>query len=184
MRSPHSLAGVRAARVALALAGALLGGLGLVGCGQANPSVVAYVDDTAITQHQLDEAVAGASQTLEQGQQVSPQAVINVLIQGQVAAAIAAQDKIVISDADRDAVLAGSNVESLTAVPAAKPLAYDLADQQIVAKKLGPEAYLDRLAQQKVVLNPRYGVLDPQQKVIQGDDSAALARPAAPTPGP
>lgn len=185
MRSPNPpVAGRARPRFVVALAGVLLSGAGLTGCGQANPSVVAYVDGTAITQQQLDEAVTGVGQGLQEGQQVSPQAVVNVLIHGEIAAKIAAQEQIAISDADRDAVLTGSNLESLTAIPAARPVAYDVADQQIVAQKLGSQAYLDRLAQQQVTLNPRYGVLDPQQKVIQGDESAALARPAAPTPVP
>ena len=47
----------------------------VAGCANANPSVAAYVDGTAISQTQLDEAVAGVGQTVDQGQQVSPQAV-------------------------------------------------------------------------------------------------------------
>lgn len=154
------------------------------GCGQASPSVVAYVDGTVITQTQLDEAVAGVSSTVEEGQQVSPQAVVNVLVHGVIAERIASQDGITIRDADRDAVLKGSNLESLLAVPAARPIAYDLADQEIVAQKLGPQAYLDRVAQQDVTLNPRYGVLDPAQKLIVSDQSGSLAKPASPSPAP
>ena len=185
MRLFNRVVGGRArSRFVGAFAVAVLCGLGLSGCGQANPSVVAYVDGTAIDQQRLQDAVAGVAQGLQPGQQVSPQAVVNVLIHGEIAHHIAAQDGIVISDSDRNAALAGSNLESLTAIPAARPVAFDVADQQIVAKKLGSQAYLDRVAQQQVVLNPRYGVLDPQQKLIQGDGSAALAEPASPTPQP
>lgn len=165
--------------------GALLLALGgLSACGQASPSVVAYVGGTAITQTQLDEAVTGVSSTVEEGQQVSPQAVVNVLVHGIIAERIASQDGIAITDADRDAVLKGSNLESLLAVPAARPIAYDVADQEIVAQKLGSQVFLDRVAQQDVTLNPRYGVLDPAQKLILSDQSGSLAKPAGPSPAP
>jgi hypothetical protein len=68
-------------------------------------------------------------------------------------------------------------------VPAGRPVAYDVADQQIVSGKLGSQAYLAAVAQQSVTLNPRFGVLDPAQKTIINDKSASLARPVAtPTP--
>lgn len=177
MRPSPRRAGARTAALLLVLGG-------MTACGQASPSVVAYVGRTAISQTQLDEAVAGVSSTVEEGQQVSPQAVANVLVHGVIAERIAGQEGIAISDADRDAVLKGSNLESLLAVPAARPIAYDVADQQIVAQKLGPQAYLDRVAQQDVTLNPRYGVLDPAQKLIVSDQSGSLAKPASPSPAP
>lgn len=182
---PAQLSAVRGrARVRLGAAAAVTLGLALTGCGQANPSVVAYVGGTTISQAQLDEAVAGVSQTVEPGQQVSPQAVANVLVHGVIAERVAAQENVAISDADRDTILQGSNLEPLLAVPAAKPVAYDLADQEIVSAKIGSQAYLERVGQQQVTLNPRYGVLDPQQKLIVADRSASLAKPAAPTPQP
>lgn len=180
MRPLHRAARVRFAVPAVVLAGLL----GLSACGQANPAVVAYVDGTEITQQQLDDAVGGVKETLQEGQQVSPQAVVNVLVQGVIAERIAAQDGIAITDAQRDAVIKGSNLEPLLAVPAAKPVAYDAADQELVAQKLGSQGYLDRVAQQKVTLNPRYGVLDPQQKLIVSDQSGSLAKSASPTPEP
>jgi hypothetical protein len=35
-----------------------------------------------------------------------------------------------------------------------------------------------------VTVNPRYGVLDEQQKLISTDQSGSLARPASPSPTP
>ena len=81
-------------------------------------------------------------------------------------------------------MLKGSNLEPLLAVPAAKPVAYDVADQEIVAQKIGGDAYLKRVGEQQVTLNPRYGVLDPQQKLIVTDQSGSLAKPVAPAPSP
>ena len=163
---------------------AVLLGAALTGCSQASPSVVAYVDGTRITEQQLDDAVAAVGGTVEEGQQVSPQAVTNALIHGVIAERIAAQDGIAITDPQRDALLKGSNLEPLLAVPAAKPVAYDIADQEIVAQKVGSEAYLKRVSEQQVTLNPRYGVLDPQQKLIASDQSGSLAKPVPPAPTP
>jgi hypothetical protein len=156
----------------------------LAGCSQAQPSVVAYVGDTEISQVQLDDAVAGISSTLEEGQQVSREAVINVMIQGAMAERIAADNKIAITDSQRDTLIRGSNLANLLDVPRARPVAYDVADQQLVAKKLGSEAYLAAIAKQPVKLNPRFGVLDPNQKTIVVDQSGSLAKPGTPTPTP
>ena len=53
-----------------------------------------------------------------------------------------------------------------------------MADQQIVAGKIGSAAYLAAVSDQQVTLNPRFGVLDPNQKTIITDQSASLAEPA------
>jgi len=183
MRSPSPAAPRR--RLRLAAASVMLVALGAVaGCANANPAVAAYVDGTAITSTQLDEAVAGVGQTVEEGQQVSPQAVLDAMIHGLIADRIAAKNNIVVSEAERAQALQGSNLEPLLPIPAAKEIAYDVADQQIVAQKVGTQQYLDQVAQQPVTVNPRYGVLDEKQKLIITDESGSLARPASPTPTP
>jgi hypothetical protein len=169
----------------VAAAAATLVALGAVaGCANANPAVAAYVDGTAITQRQLDAAVGAIGQTVEEGQQVSPQAVLNAMVHGVIADHIAKKNNLSVSDAERDAVLRGSNLEALLPIPAAKEVAYDVADQQIVAQKVGTQPYLDQLAQEEVTVNPRYGVLDEKQKLINGEQSGSLARPASPSPTP
>ena len=168
---------------ATGLVGALVIILLTAGCGKAAPSVVAYVDDTTITQQQLDDAVAGVSSILQEGQQVSNPAVVNVLIHGIIADKLAAANKITITDGDRDALIKNSNLAPLLNVPKGRPVAYDVADQQIVSGKLGSQAYLAAVGQQSVTLNPRFGVLDPTQKTIINDKSASLAQPVA-TPSP
>jgi parvulin-like peptidyl-prolyl isomerase len=167
-------------RRAVVTATALLG-LALAGCAQASPGVVAYVGDDAITQRTVDAAVAGVSSTLQEGQTVSAEAVVNAMIQGKLSEQIAAEQQIAITDADRDAVLRGSNLEPLVAVPDAKEVVYDLADQQIVSQKIGAEAYLREVGRRSVKLNPRYGVLDPAQKTIISGQSGSLSQPV---PGP
>ena len=171
----------RARRVGL---GAVLVGLLVTAaCTRAEPGVVAYVGQDRISQHQVDEAVSGISSTLEEGQSVSTEAVVNALIHGELADQVAAKEHLVITDADRVAILKDSNLAPLMNVAAAKPVLYDVADAQIVTRKLG-NRYLTEIAKINVTLNPRYGVLDQGQKTIVSDESGSLAKPAAPSPTP
>jgi hypothetical protein len=155
--------------------------LALAGCANAEPGVVAYVGDTRITQGQLDRAVAGVSATLDAGQQISRDAVVNVLIHGVLAEQIAAERNIAVTDSQRESLIKNSELAQLLTVPDARPIAFDIADQQIVAETMGPQEYLKAVQQRTVTLNPRFGVLDPAQKVILGDRTGSLAKPA---PGP
>jgi hypothetical protein len=151
-------------------------------CGMSGaPSTVAYVGDSRVTQGQLDTALAGVQQTLQAGQQVSPSAVVNVMIHGALADQIAATNDIAITDTERDAVIKGSNLAALLDVPDAKPIAYDLADQQLVAQAVGPDAYLQAVQGIDVELNPRFGVLDPTQKTIVDGQSSSLSLPVSGT---
>ncbi|HKN45090.1 MAG TPA: hypothetical protein VJW23_14335 [Propionibacteriaceae bacterium] len=171
------------AACAAALAGVLAITLFAAGCAKADPSVAAYVDDSEITQQQVDDAVEGVSSILQEGQQVSQAAVVNAMIHGVIAEQLAAANKITITDGERDALIKNSNLAGLLNVPKGRPIAYDVADQQIVSGKLGSEAYLAAVAKEPVTLNPRFGVLDPNQKTIIDDKSASLAKPVAtPTP--
>jgi len=156
----------------------------LAGCSNASPSVVAYVGDTQISQRQLEQAVDGLSTTLQEGQTVSSEAVVNAMIQGEIAAQIAAEQDITLTDADRDAVLAQSELAPLASVPAAREVVYDVADSQIVAQKLGADAFLAAIASRDVTLNPRYGVLDPEQKIVVSGQTGSLSEPAEPAPAP
>jgi hypothetical protein len=149
------------------------------GCIGGTPSTVAYVGDDRITQSQLDASLEGVQQTLEEGQQVSAEAVVNVMIAGQLAEQIAAQHNVTVTDAQRDALLTDSNLAPLLAVPAAQQIAYDVADQQLVAQAVGSEAYLKDMQAISVELNPRFGVLDPATKTIVEGQSSSLSLPAA-----
>jgi hypothetical protein len=174
-----SSATIRRATLAVAVSATLLS----AGCSGASPAVVAYVGGQEITQQQVETAVTAVSSTAEEGQTVSTEAVINAMIQGELSAQIAREQKITITDTDRDTFLQTTNLGPLLDVAGAKPVAYDVADQAIVSKKLGSAAYLADIEKRKVKLNPRYGVLDPKQKVIVTDQSSSLSQPAAaPTP--
>ena len=156
----------------------------LVGCSNASPSVVAYVGDGEVTQTELDEAMTGLRSTLEEGQTVSSEAVVNAMIQGELAAQIAADRGITVTDAQRDSLLAQSELAPLVQVPGARELVYDVADSEIVSQEVGIEEYRAELKTRKVTLNPRYGVLDPEQKVLVTGRSGSLSEPAEPAPAP
>jgi hypothetical protein len=175
--------GGRSTARARALAGIVAVTLSVAGCADAEPSVVAYVGPSKITQQQVDDAVEGVSTILEEGQTVSRAAIVNALIHGAIAEQLAADNKITITDGERDALIKNSNLAGLLNVPKARPVAYDVADQQIVSEKIGSGAYLAAVGAQQVTLNPRFGVLDPNQKTIIADKSASLAEPA-PSPSP
>jgi len=156
----------------------------LAGCSNASPSVVAYVGDATITERQLEQAVSGLDSTLEEGQTVSKDAVVSAMIQGELAAQIAADKGITLTDADRDAFLASSELAPLASVPAAREVVYDVADSNLVAQELGAETFLAEIGTRKVTLNPRYGVLDPVQKAVVTGQTGSLSEPAEAAPAP
>jgi hypothetical protein len=173
----------RAVRVAALACILVVTTLLTAGCAKAEPVVVAYVGSSKITQQQLDDAIEGVSTILQEGQSVARPAIVNAMIHGEIAEQLAADNKIVISDAERDVLIKNSNLAGLLNVPKGRPIAYDVADQQIVSDKMGSAAYLSAVANQPVTLNPRFGVLDPNQKTIITDESASLAKPmSTPTP--
>jgi hypothetical protein len=165
-------------RRAVVLAGVVVIILLAAGCARADPSVVAYVGSSRITQQQVDDAVEGVSSILQEGQAVSHTAIVNSLIHGLIAEQVATANKITITDSERAALIKNSNLAGLLQAPKGRPVAYDLADQQIVSGKVGSEAYLAAVGEAQVTLNPRFGVLDPKQKLIITDQSASLAEPA------
>jgi hypothetical protein len=175
---------IRIRRVRGAVVGAVAVLALAAGCANAEPGVVAYVGPTEITERQLEDSVEAVSSTLEEGQQVSREAVANALIHGVLAEQIAAANKITVSDAQRDQMIRTTELAPLLDVPAARPIAYDVADQQIVAEKLGAEAYLKAVSERPVTLNPRFGVLDSTRKLIVPGRSGSLAKPATSTPEP
>ena len=124
----------RSAKFTARLAGLAVLALVASGCSGAEPGVVAYVGDTKITQRQLDEAFDGVTATLPD-QQIPSAAVADALIQGAIADRIAAANKIVITDSDRDALLKGSNLAPLIDDPRAKVVAYDAVDPELVARQ-------------------------------------------------
>ena len=154
----------------------------LAGCSHASPLAVAYVGDAELTQPQFQQALDGLSSTLQEGQTVSSEAVLNAMIQGMLADQIATDRGIQLTDAELDKALASTDLAPLAKVPAAREVVYDVADSLVVAQKLGEQDFLSEVKNRKVTLNPRYGVLDPAQKTLLSGRTGSLSEPAAGVP--
>jgi hypothetical protein len=166
----------------LLAAGAVAAVVTTTGCAMQSPSVVAYVGNDRVTQTELNQAVDGITQTLQAGQTVATPAVVNALIHGEIAQQIADANNLTVTDAERDTFLKGSTLAPLLNVPEALPVAYAVADSQIVPAKVGTQAYLNAVKDTQVELNPRFGQLDPTNKTIIDGSTGSLST-AAPAGG-
>ena len=140
----------------IAVAGVLSGAAVLGGCAQSG-SVVASVGNTTITRKQFTTTLNGAKEV----SQLTSDQVLSAMIQGAVADQVAQQRGISLSDANRDKQLNPNVLQ----VADAQQLAYDLADVQIVAGRIGQKAFTKALADADVSVNPRFGSWDPKQSL-------------------
>ena len=161
----------------ITITGLALALVALSGCAGAEPGVVAYVQGTRITQAQLDQAVTAASESL--GQEIPPANVLNALIGGELSARIAVDRSIPLDQGEQEALIRESQFAPLLDRPDGRPLAFDLADQNVVFTQLGAEGYGAEVSGRDVVLNPRFGQLDPATKTIAENSSGSLSVPAA-----
>jgi preprotein translocase subunit SecF len=157
----------------IAVAGVLSGAAVLGGCAQSG-NVVATVGGTRISQSQFNTAVSGAAQV----SQLTPDQVLSVLIQGEVAAQVARQHNITITDADRDKQLNPAVLQ----IPDAHDLAYDLADVQIVSGAVGQQTFTKALTSTHIAVNPRFGTWAPKQSFAVVPGSGSLSQVAANRP--
>ena len=146
------------------------------------PSAVAEGADVVVTMlgypHDVRETILGEDGVLA-AMAKGTTLVDHTTSEPALAEEIARANGISVTDAQRDAVIKGSNLAALLDVPDAKPIAYDLADQQLVSKAVGADAYLKAVQATDVELNPRFGVLDPAQKIIADGQSSSLSLPAS-----
>ena len=106
---------MRHGRIPAAIAAAAMAMSALAGCAGAEPGVVAYVGGAEITDRQLTDAVEGIESTLEPGQQILQDRVVNTLIVGEISTRLAADNKIKITDTERETLLKGSQLEPFLA---------------------------------------------------------------------
>ncbi len=168
------------ARLAAAAA-AVLATLTFSGCSQNSPGVAAYVGDREISDRELNDAVDAVNQALGDQGRVGRGDVVTAMVLGEVSAQVAARKNIAITEADRTA----QTNPALLTVPAAREVAFDVADSTIVQEKLGPEAFLAEIKATPVTVNPRYGVWNPdtQGQSILDSGAGSLSKPGAePTP--
>lgn len=149
----------------------------LTGCGQSSPRVAAYVGSSEITDAAVTDGVEGFT---EVAGAVNKPAVLNAMIQGEIATAVAAENGITVTDAERDELLAqDESAQVLLSNPAAKEVVYDLVDVEIVAGKVGDEKFLAAMQEADVTVNPRFGTWDPEaQPPGLQDGSSSLSLPS------
>lgn len=145
---------------------AVTGVLALTGCASGNPQVAAYVDDTQISQAQVD---AMSTVVVNTGTATTGAAartlVVQVLIVNQVARVAAASRGFSVTDAERQQVLAAN---AGLAKLAQDPVTKDFVNDYITAYELtqtdaGRNAFNDQFAKTTIRVNPRFGVWDPKQ---------------------
>jgi hypothetical protein len=153
----------------IAVAAVLSGAAVLGGCAQSG-GTVATVGGTTITQDQFTDTVNGAKQVSK----LTPDQVLSVMIQGEVATQVADRRDIHISDADRDKQL---NPDVLK-VADARDLAYDLADIQIVSQAIGQKEFGKAIGDADVRVNPRFGTWNPKQSLAVVPGSGSLSQEA------
>jgi hypothetical protein len=164
-----------ALRVAAAVAG---GALLLTGCASGNPNTAAVVAGTTITQSQVDAAAPVIAPMLgDNGAQLAPSAVVNVMVQGVVCDEVAKQLGITISDAQREQAFAAESITTLASDPATRPVAIALIDQSIIRSQVGSDEFAQASQKVAVTLNPRYGTWSAASFQIM-PNTGSLSKPA------
>lgn len=152
----------------------------LSACSQA-PSNAAVVDGVRITQDEVATNTRGVAEAFGLTEdRIDKRVVVGAMISGVQADKLAQQNGITITDAERDASLSQDQTgAALIAHPVAKTIAYDLADAQIVAQKIGEQKFVDESKAMTVKLNPIYGTWQDGQMTGQ---SGSLSRELNPQP--
>jgi hypothetical protein len=161
----------------LAVAAVVLTALAVSGCSQNSPGVAAYIGDKEISDRQINEAHDAVNQAIGEQGPVARADVVTVMVLGEVSSQIAARKNIALSEAER----VQRTDPTLLRAPAAREVAYDLADSNLVGEKLGPEAFLAEIKATPVTVNPRYGVWNPDTKgqSILESGAGSLSKPGA-----
>lgn len=162
-------AGARRTGVATVLGtvlGTVVGGLLLAGCA-GQPGTAATVDGRQISQAQLEQTVADLAPILGD---IAPSSVLQALIQAPVAIEAASEHGVGVSDDDGRALLATVAENAGVAAPATwSDGALQIARSDLSLEALSELPNADdvtaelnaTVAGQDIVLNPRYGQVDP-----------------------
>jgi len=156
---------------------AALAAVCLTACSQNSPGVAAYVGEAEISDRQVNEAVDSVNAAIGEEGVVARQDVLTAMVLGEVSQQIAARKNIAISEAERTA----QTNPVLLSNPAAREVAFDVADSTIVQEKLGSQAFLAEIKATPVTVNPRYGVWNPETRgeSILEAEAGSLSRPGA-----
>lgn len=141
-------------------AGTLAAALALTGCA-ANPSSVAVVDGTMITERQVSEANAVVASVIGADERQTRKKVALDLIMGTAAGKVAERNGVSITDSDRAALIASDQQATQVAQePAGLEWATAAATSILLFQDLGEEKVRNELGSMDIVVNPRYGSWD------------------------
>lgn len=165
---------IKARRV---LAAAAVGVLALSGCTQ-DAGVAARVAGVALTESQVRQqadALGAIDQTNDAGLYLGP--VAGTMVQGLVAAQVAAANGLAVTDATRAETIALNPTLDEYRQAGAGALVDRMADYIFVRTRMGDEAFLAGCATIPVSVNPRYGAWSKELCSLDGQ-SGSLSRPA------
>ncbi len=139
------------------LAAIVAGLLVLSGCSIPSATVAATVNGVDIPGSRVESAVKAIGAT--PGQLAEPHAIVLTLaIRGEVARRTAAEQGIQLTGEPRTAMLSSNaNLAQYAEVPDAAAFVTDVVDSSLVTNRIGEAAFLGKLADAQVQVNPRYG---------------------------
>lgn len=168
-------------KAARALTALLVSALVLLGgCAANNPQRAARVGGVTITDAQVDSVAqavaAGIGGELTAGSQRLP--ALSVLIGNELARQVGAATGATVTPAERSTFLAGNpQLTQLATDPALTDVINALADAQVIAIKLGPDAFNTAAQGVRVEVNPRFGTWNATLAQLNGD-SGSISKPA------
>lgn len=152
--------------------------LALTGCA-GDPNVAAYVDGSPIRQAEVDTLARAISQTVDTAgsEGTLRPVVLSILVQTKVAEAVAAEQQIEVTDAERQAVLAtNAGLAALAQNPATADFTLRYLNAGLVLNSdKGSAAAAAVYARTAVRLNPRLGTWDAESHSVAEGSSGSLS---------
>ena len=168
---------LKAARAIIAM---VVGLLVLGGCAAANPTTAASVNGVVITDARV-EATAQALAEFNQeangagGYRLSS---AGVLIANELGRQVAEQKGVVVTEAERQAVIVSQEMlAAMAQIPALTQLINDYAAYTLTRSKVGETDFYATVASFDVVVNPRFGTWNQNLGTLTGE-SGSLSSPA------
>jgi len=168
---------LKAARTIIAL---VVGLLMLGGCAAGNPGTAATVNGSVITDAQVAATATALAEFNQEangagGYRLSS---AGVLIANELGRQVAAEKGVVVSDTDRQAVIASqATLAAMAKIPALTSLINDFANYTLTRTKVGETDFAATVAGFDVVVNPRFGTWNQTLGTLTGE-SGSLSEPA------
>lgn len=153
-------------RVRWVLAVVVAGLLVMSGCSKPGASVAAAVNGVNIPGSRIESAVAAIGSS--PGQLAEPHAIVLTwAIRGEVARTMAAEQAIQLTGEPRTTLMTSNpNLDKFAKMPGASDFVNDLVDATLVVDKVGEPAFVARIAETDVQVNPRYGAWVAQSATV------------------